>query len=263
MIITHALAKINLTLTITDINENGYHNLESVFLFLPDIYDILVIDCEKEYSEKAAIIENVFDEKNSIQIAAALLRKNFALRIPYVEVQKKIPIAAGLGGGSSDAACFIAIVLQFWNIKIEQKVEFLKKVHVLGADAVVFLHKYIFNKTHFLLRGTGLDGAIEDCDISYLRGKFVVLVNNGKRLSTADVYARCVGGKSLTEAAVALEPAIAVVLEDISQTGPMFFNMSGSGATCFGIYNNEEQALRAQKKLQKKYCFVQISEILT
>lgn len=263
MIIAHALSKINLTLEIKSVNADGYHNLESVFLFLPDVYDVLKIDFSREFSNKSAVIENVSDEDNSVKMAALLLGEHFDMKIPHIEIEKHIPIAAGLGGGSSDAACFVDVVFSAWQLRLDQKISFIKKARTLGADAVVFLYKYFLKKSHVKLNGTGLDCEVEDCDLSDLRGKFVLLVNNGTRLSTKHVFdlARAKKAKSLVEVAIELEPLIEHILSDISSTTPVKFGMSGTGTTCFGIYQTKEKALLAKEKLKSSYPFVGISSI--
>ena len=263
MILAHALSKINLTLQIKYLMKNGYHYMESVFLFLPDIYDTLIIDTNKEFSNESARIENISDESNSIRKAATLLRKNFSFKIPHIEIIKRIPMAAGLGGGSSDAACFVNAVFDIWGFSLNEKMNFVIAAKSLGADAVVFLYKYFLKKTHIMLKGTGITGEICDCDVSYLHKHFVLLVNNGVKLSTGAVFKnyQLKKSSSLKEVAIAMESSISDVLNDIALTNPMACDMSGSGATCFGIYDSIDNVLAAHAQLKKKYPFVELSRI--
>ncbi len=261
-IVSHANAKVNLTLKITGKRSDGYHDLESLFLFLPDVYDVLIFDTAVNFSEKSAKIKGIPDDKNSIKKAASLLKTHFKSPIPHVEIVKNIPTEAGLGGGSSDAACFINSVFDFWDISTEKKFEFIQHAKVLGSDAIVFLYKYFLDKDALLLKGSGLGGTIEKITLPNLKDSHILIVNNGTKLSTKNVFETYQENdleNALTQAAIALEPSISNILADIKATNPILCNMSGSGTTCFGIYKSEQKALKAQTALRKKYEFVKIS----
>ena len=120
--------------------------MQSVFAFLKDVYDELIFYpdySEKEFCEKSVAIPGI--ENNSILKAQTILQNNFNLKIPYVEIKKYIPICAGLGGGSSDAACFVNMVFDFWGFSQNKKMSYIDLFRPLGADAKVFLFKYFTN----------------------------------------------------------------------------------------------------------------------
>ena len=238
--------------------------MQSIFLFLPEIYDTLIFDLTKEFSDKSAIIRGIQNESNSVKMAEKLLRLYFKFPIPHVDIIKRIPSEAGLGGGSSDAACFISSIFNIWKLPLEEKLDFMNKAKSLGADCIVFLHKYFLNKRALFLDGTGLDGIIKPIELPELKSKYIVLVNNGTKLSTAKVFAKYNGQNSensLQEAAVELEPSISFILNDLEKTTPVLCRMSGSGTTCFGIYGSYEEAREATTILLEKYRFVKISEL--
>ena len=265
-------------LNITGKAANGCHDLQSTFLFLPDVYDVLVLDTTCEFHEDSARISGIPDNLNSIKKAAQILKQHFDFTIPHVEIIKKTPQGAGLGGGSSDSACFINTVLNIWKISLKDKIEFAKKTQSLGADNSVFLHKYFYNEDMILLD----ENSIKNINLKSLQGLYVLLANNGKKLSTKNVFDNYKGPfdekihidccsleflrnskNSLENSAINLEPSIQEILEDLALTNPIFYRMSGSGTTCFGVYGSKIQAIDAKATLDLKgYSFVEISEIL-
>ncbi len=132
-------AKLNLFLHITGRRENGYHELQSIFQLI-DLYDWM----EFKQSESAEIeidgLSSVELEQNLIYKATQIL-KPFAQTISglNIRIEKNIPMGAGLGGGSSNAATTLRIVNQLWNcgLKIEQLADLGLK---LGADVPIFVH---------------------------------------------------------------------------------------------------------------------------
>ena len=263
---------MNLALNITGKNA-GYHRMQSIFAFLNDIYDELVFFPDREFSVDSAKILGV--EDNLITMAWKILRENFDLKIPHVEVRKNIPICGGLGGGSSDAACFVNTVFDFWKFSKEEKLSKIGLFRDLGADGKVFLFKYFTGERFVYINGTGLDGEIVGISLD-LDGKFILLINDGTRLSTKDVFQRftepfCLESpnpegliakfhNSLQEAALSLAPSLEKILKNLSKTSSIFYVVSGSGATCFALYENRFSAELAASAMSH-YPFVRISRI--
>ena len=283
-IVSHALAKVNLMLSITGCGSDGRHKMESVFAFLPDIYDELIFDTDVEFNNASAHIPDIRD--NSVIAAYRILKQHFRKKIPHLNIKKKLPIGGGVGGGSSDAACFINTVFDLWGTRQREKMMYLDIFRELGADTRVFLFKYFTDSQFVYLNGTGIQEEIFDISLN-AHEKFVLLVNNGSRLSTTQVFRKYdenfeKGGKfeetvgrdridfkylcnfqnSLEKPAIALEPSLAAITRDVETTTPAFCGVSGSGSTCFGVYENYDKAASAYQVLRRKYTFVGVSRIV-
>ncbi len=254
-IVSRAFAKVNLFLNITGKSDNGYHKMQSVFAFLRDIYDKLIFYPDKEFDEKSAIIPGI--EDNLITKAWQILLKHFDRKIPHLDVLKNIPICAGLGGGSSDAACFINSVFDLWKFSQQKKLSYIDMFRSLGADTRVFLFKY-FTKCRFVyLNGTGIDGEIRKINLP-VGSQRIIIINDGTRLSTREVFKNLKGPflkniesvehiienfqlrnfhNSLQNSALELAPQLGAVLRDLLKMSPIVSGISGSGSTCFAIVN--------------------------
>ncbi|MDR0942230.1 MAG: hypothetical protein LBM19_01265 [Holosporales bacterium] len=269
-IITHAVAKVNLMLNIIGKTADGYHEIESVFVFLPDIFDVLEFDTEREFDETAGNIPEVPACDNSIKKAAKILRNNFNEPLPHVSLNKSLPIAGGVGGGSSDAACFVNTIFDIWGFAQDEKLKYLDAFTELGTDARIFLFKYFTNSDALYFCG-GLKGITKPIDLG-LNNCYVLLVNNGSKISTKLVYEKFkepflnkIGSEninfdllknfsnSLQNAAVSLENSLKQILCDIESTKPIFCGVSGSGTTCFGFYDNFEILKSAANALNYKF----------
>lgn len=250
--------------------------MESVFAFLKDIYDELIFFPELEFNNTSAQVPGLSD--NSIQKAAKILRTNFSQKIPHVIIKKRLPISAGIGGGSSDSACFINTVFNIWNFSIEEKMRYIHIFRDLGADNMIFLHKYFYGHRFIYLNGTGIDGDISGIDLN-LETCYTLLINDGDLLSTKFVFENLVETfhnivigpenidcnllrnfrNSLQPTSIKLIPKLAIILNKLNETNPIFSGVSGSGPTCFAIYRNKFEAENALKKLD--YAFKAISRI--
>lgn len=132
-------AKLNLFLHITGRRENGYHELQSIFQLI-DLYDWLEFEPLQEEHIQIDGLNNVDLEQNLIYKATQML-KPFAQHLTglKIKIEKNIPMGAGLGGGSSNAATTLIVVNQLWQcgLSIEQLAELGVK---LGADVPIFVH---------------------------------------------------------------------------------------------------------------------------
>ena len=226
-----AAAKINLGLEIGAPRDDGYHPIASIFHSV-GIED--EIACEVGDGEGIAV-EGRFDcapEATTVWKAARLFLERTGERCRVrLSVRKAIPAMAGLGGGSADAA---AVLRLFGGTMADAA--------ALGADVPACL----LSRTS---RGEGRGDAIEPLDLPGLSGTPVLLVNPNIPLATGPVFKAWDGvdrgplgdwesGRNDLEAAArALVPEIGAVLEALA--GARVARMSGSGATCFGLYDNE------------------------
>ncbi len=241
-----AYAKINLALHVRRRREDGYHELETLFAFV-DAGDVLVAqpaaqDSVTTVGEFAAGLDNPFD--NLVARALTMLPRSQGLA---VTLEKNLPVAAGLGGGSADAGAVFRMVEAAYGLPDDWR----DRAARLGADVPACVE----SRTHIGL-GTGTErgDVIDD-----LAGTPVLLVNPRVPLSTGPVFkawdgvdrgplpqgtARQIalaGRNDLTAPALTLCPPIADVLAALGQTGAWKADMSGSGATCFALYDSEEQ----------------------
>ncbi|MDR3224146.1 MAG: hypothetical protein LBT03_00960 [Holosporales bacterium] len=248
-IVAHAVAKVNLMLNILGKTDDGYHKIESVFFFLDDIYDVLKFNMHEEFNDKSGYIKSIPNLKNFIRVAYQILKKHFPSRyIPDVTVTKNLPIEGGVGGGSSDAACFINTVFDLWNLSPGEKMDYIDIFEELGTDTKVFLFKYFTNSRAIYWLGSR-KGVLEQINLELPCGS-ILLVSNKKKLSTKLVYNSFQGPyckeagiknfhfhNSLQDTAIKLEPSLGDVLANIESTNPVFCGVSGSGPTCFGYYD--------------------------
>ena len=242
-------------MNITGQTDDGYHKMQSIFAFLRDVYDELIFYPDKEFNEKSAIIPGI--EVNLITKAWQILTKHFNRKIPYLDVVKNIPICAGLGGGSSDAACFINAVFDFWRFSQQEKLSYINIFRTLGADTRVFLFKYFTNCRFVYLNGTGIDGDIRKINLQVCN-PHILIINDGTKLFTRDVFKNLKAQflkntenfehivenfqlqnfhNSLQKSALELAPQLEIVLNDLLKMSPIVCGISGSGSTCFAIVN--------------------------
>jgi 4-diphosphocytidyl-2-C-methyl-D-erythritol kinase len=238
-----AYAKINLALHVRRRREDGYHELETLFAFV-DAGDLLSAspaeaDSVTTLGEFAGGLDNPFD--NLVAKALTSLPRPQGL---VVTLEKNLPVAAGLGGGSADAGAVFRIVEALHGLPDDWPARAAK----LGADVPAC----VLSRTH-IGRGTGTEQeAVEDD----LAGMPVLLVNPRVPLSTGPVFKAWDGedrgalpegpaskiareGRNDLEApAIALCPVIAEVLAGLQSTAPWLARMSGSGATCFALYES-------------------------
>jgi 4-diphosphocytidyl-2-C-methyl-D-erythritol kinase len=276
-IVSHALAKVNLMLNITGKAVNGYHEMESIFVFLRDVFDVLIFDTSDTFNEKFVNIDDIEHEENSIIKASRILIKHFQITLPKVVLCKKLPIGGGLGGGSSDSACFINSIFDILKFSRTKKLEYIDMFDSLGADNKVFLYKYFTNSKTIYMHGTGLNGVITGITFNAIKGNYILIVNNGILLKTKYVFDKFhepfsakIGSEnintlfnfnnSLQVSVIELENSLEHVIASIKETKPLFCGVSGSGSSCFGIYTDLKAAKFAKKSLSK-YRFVKISRV--
>ncbi len=247
-----AFAKINLALHVRARRGDGYHELETLFAFV-DAGDALSAvpaarDELRTVGEFATQLDDPFDNIVAKALSALPHGAGWA-----VTLEKNLPVAAGLGGGSADAGAIFRMVEREQGLPDDWQARAAK----LGADVPACVRS-----STAIGRGTGTDLESIDNDLS---GMSVLLVNPRVPLSTGPVFkgwdgidrgsmpqgsARAIaeGGRNDLEApAIALCPVIADVLAALAQTGAWLSRMSGSGATCFALYDSEaERAAAAQ-----------------
>lgn len=245
-------AKINIGLFITGKRPDGFHNLVSCFFPVP-WHDVLeVVESDQLAFESSGISIPGNTEDNLCLKAYHLLAADYDLPPVKIHLLKKIPIGAGLGGGSADATYMLKACNQLFDLKIDDH-QLETYAGKLGSDCPFFV-----KNQPVIARGTGNE--FEEIDLD-LKGKFLVMVNPNLHVSTAEAYGGLRGYstepdlkewlqspmsswqgkvKNDFEASIFQKyPAIASVKEKLYEMGAQFACMTGSGATVLGIFEKE------------------------
>lgn len=278
--IYHAAAKINLMLHVTDRYDNGYHHLQSIFVFASCSDEVSV----SPDSELKLTVDGPFTHQLPADSSQNLIIKAINWLGDYqgvaltgaIHLRKNLPIASGIGGGSSDAAAAIAAFLPK-DITSQKKREIIKASGVLGADVPICLAYQLGLGTAFWLDGSGTEGDIKTLTLpSSLE---IVLVNPGKSVLTSEIFKSLkrpysdpleAPGSFITKEGLleflskqrndfedplqTLVPSTNDVLEAISSSkSNLLARVSGSGATCFGLYSDKTDAATAAQKIQERH----------
>lgn len=249
-----AYAKINLALHVRRRREDGYHELETLFAFV-DAGDVLTAKAAER--DELRIVGEFGDQltdpfDNIVAKALSALPRPNGMAIT---LEKNLPVAAGLGGGSADAGAVFRLVREAHGLPEDWH----ERAAKLGADVPACVESVAC-----VGRGTGTELEPVENDLA---GTAVLLVNPRVPLSTgpvfrawdgvdrgplpegsASVIAR--GGRNdLETPAIALCPPVAEVLDALRATSADLVRMSGSGATCFALYRSHDVMREAAEKL--------------
>ncbi len=253
-----AYAKINLALHVRARREDGHHELETLFAFV-DAGDELTArrsdhDELRTVGEFATELTDPFG--NLVSRALTSLPRHGGLSIT---LEKNLPVAAGLGGGSADAGAVFRLVREEFGLPEDWR----ERAAKLGADVPACVES-----TACVGRGTGTRLEPVDHDLG---GAPVLLVNPRLPLATGPVFAgwdgqdrgplpdgpasriAAQGRNDLEAPAIALVPEISNVLEALRGTGARLARMSGSGATCFALFADQAARDRAASDLKASH----------
>lgn len=264
-----ARAKINLFLHITGRRDNGYHELDSLAVFAETADSLALVEPLEPNAPMTLRIDGPFSKgldtggDNLVLRAAVALRDAASLpqTVPnwYMRLTKNLPVASGIGGGSADAAAALRLLAEAWDCKA---IDLAPIAAGLGADVPVCLAQ-----TTQRMQGIG------ECLVSPPRMPrcAMVLVNPGVAVPTPAVFRAWKESQAgfrppaslpvswpdvdalvetlrttsndLQQPAIDLFPVIGEVLQALSASdGCLFARMSGSGATCFGLYASIDEA---------------------
>jgi 4-diphosphocytidyl-2-C-methyl-D-erythritol kinase len=261
-----APAKINLWLNVVGRRADGYHLLDSLVAFTDLADEIEAMPADRLSLEiNGPLAAALAGEPDNLVLKAARLLADRGAVAPRaaLSLTKRIPVAAGLGGGSADAAAALHALVELWRLALPVE-ELFDLAGRLGADVPMCLAG----------RAALVSGVGERLlPAPPLPPCAILLVNPGTPLPTADVFRRREGafsspepvtpwkdlpsfaaalaerGNDLTAAAVALRPVIADVLDALHAGGAAYVAMSGSGATCFALFEVVAQAERVAATL--------------
>jgi 4-diphosphocytidyl-2C-methyl-D-erythritol kinase len=267
-----SLGKINLGLDVLGVRDNGYHDVRMVMQTLY-LYDDVSITKSKESGIE--LQSNLYflptDERNIAYKAAKILLDEFQIKEGVsIHLQKRIPVAAGMAGGSSNAASVLFGVNKMFRLGLSQE-ELMKRGTALGADV-----------PYCIMRGTVLAEGIgeELTRLKPLPKCYVLIAKPSFSVSTKWVYemldeAKVVThpkideiitglreqdlqkvadnmGNVLEEVTIARYPMIEVLKSQMKKAGALNAMMSGSGPTVFGIFTKRGEAKKAYTIIRKK-----------
>ena len=241
-----APAKLNLALHVRGKLPDGRHALETIFAFCTD-GDRLEAEPADDLSLEVIgpFFQGLSNNDNLVMAAARALREASGVNAgARLILNKKLPLASGIGGGSADAAAALRLLTSIWKI---DPTHARQVAPYLGSDVPACL-------LSLTARGEGAGDKLHLLYDGTIAGTPVLLANSGVQLSTAAVFAAWdgidrgslgewrTGRNDLEAAAKSLAPEIENVLVWLTgQGGANFVRMSGSGATCFALFDAEEQ----------------------
>ena len=266
MITKKAHAKLNLSLDVTGKRENGYHDIKTLMV-MTDLYD----EMKFSKSDKLEILgEFDFDMKENFIYKAYLALRDYVDKdLPFkVEIEKNIPMAGGLAGGTSNGAGTFYALNDLYDLKIPKK-DLIKLSSSLGADF-----------TYMMTGGTKLASGIGEIleEVRPIELDNVLVVNPGYGVSTKEVYESI----KIDEKRIDFDEVLQALYDlDIKRLNKVLENkmedvvfekhrdlleiknkmrefnsaslMSGSGATIFGIFENKNDLEDAYRHFKKTY----------
>lgn len=266
----YAPAKINLTLHVTGQRDDGYHLLDSLVVFadVGDRVEVRASDASRLTVDGPEAAEVPADGDNLVLKVARLFDD---LPGAAIHLTKELPVASGIGGGSSDAAATVRALSCLSDGQGPVRTDIQDALLALGADIPVCLSPRP-------ARMSGIGEVIEPIALPPLEA--AVLVNPRVAVRTADIF-RALASKSnppmpeelpgftsetelirwladqrndLEAPAVAQEPRIGTALAALREVPDcLLARMSGSGATCFGLYGSEDAAKAAVRRISARW----------
>jgi 4-diphosphocytidyl-2-C-methyl-D-erythritol kinase len=240
-----APAKLNLALHVRGKLPDGRHRIETIFAFCTDGDRLAAAPADSlslKISGPFASDLGSADDNLALRAARALKERAGVQSGAALSLTKNLPVASGIGGGSADAAAALRLLTRLWAIDPKHAEAVAP---TLGADVPACLLSITARGD-----GAGDDLQLTDTGVS---GKPVLLINPRVEVSTGEVFARWdgqdkgpladwrAGRNDLEPIATTIVPLVGAVLAWLSvQQGAEVVRMSGSGATCFGLFDSEE-----------------------
>jgi 4-diphosphocytidyl-2-C-methyl-D-erythritol kinase len=261
-----AKAKINVGLNIIKKRDDGFHNLETIFYQISDLFDVLTF--EKSYKLEL-VIEGKHQElveDNIILKAVQLLQQKTDKKLNVkIFLKKNISIGAGLGGGSADGASTLKAINKLYELNLS--IDLLKIMALeLGSDVPLFLYDY---------PNIGKSKGEDLTKLNFKIDNPILLVNPGIHISTKEAFSNIIpkqnnfnyseiqqyqisewDGKVINDfekSVFKLYPEIAEIKNKIYNNGALFSLMSGTGSTVYGIFDSLEKARTVAELFPKTY----------
>ena len=255
-----ARAKINLTLDVTGKREDGYHLLETIMQTVALYDDIYMKKLEKpEIRLKTNLPWLPVDERNLAYRAAQLMLETFGIKGGvFIKIDKRIPVAAGLAGGSTDCAAVLVGMNRLFSLGLsEERLEEL--AGTMGSDI-----PYCVRRGTVLCEGVGekMTNVAVPCPQCY-----VVLAKLPVSVSTVSVFKGLIAAMAegdvdkmgsllcnvLETVTIEMHPKIAEIKKRLMELGAAGALMSGSGPTVFGLFSDRGQARQAAAQVKQEF----------
>ncbi|MCU0461663.1 MAG: 4-(cytidine 5'-diphospho)-2-C-methyl-D-erythritol kinase [Bacteroidales bacterium] len=256
--ITFPKAKINIGLRVTGKRSDGFHDIETLFypVGLCDALEFVVptVKVDEDELTVTGIDIRTRHDKNLVIRAVRKLREKYHIPFLRIHLHKVIPSGAGLGGGSSDAACIIRSINRCFDLSISEE-EMRRYALELGSDCPFFIDPVPSIATG---RGEELIPVTP-----FLKGLNLVMINPGIHISTRDAYMNStpsVPGNSIKQLITGdpadwkkkikndfedyvfkLYPQIREIKKSLYLAGAVYSSMSGSGSTVYGIFDHKPE----------------------
>jgi len=246
-------AKINIGLNVVEKRQDGFHNLETIFLpiGLKDALEFIESD-SLSFENSGLTIDG--DPLNNLCVKAwKLIQQDYNIPPIQIHLHKVIPFGAGLGGGSADAAFMLKLLNEYFKLNISEE-KLINYALTLGSDCPIFIK----NKACY---GTGRGEILEQITVN-LEGKYLVLINPGIHVPTRDAFATITPKHSEFDLRESIQkpiiewenfifndfeksifpkyPAIAKIKETLYEQGALYASMTGSGSSVFGIFEDDK-----------------------
>ena len=263
-----APAKINIGLKVTGKRSDGYHNIETVF-YPVSLFDVITITHSDKFSFRCAGNIELNNSENSAVKAVRLLEEKYGQKFNIsVELEKNIPVGAGMGGGSSDGAAVLLALNEFFKLELSSS-QLSELALLLGSDVPFFIHPF---PSFAASRGENLTPIKLDIPFP------ILIVNPGIHISTKWAYENIefnskssgffqildkenidfnslknIISNDFENVVFGKYEEIRGIKEELYECGASFSLMTGSGSTIFGIFKNMQDAVNASNKFPENY----------
>ena len=262
--IKKSYAKVNLGLKIVNQRLDGYHNINSIFIQI-DLHDILQFIPSHKFKLESEGIHVPVDKANTIFTVVDILCKQYNIDIKHkIIIKKNIPIGAGLGGGSSNAAIALKTLSDLYNLELSMS-DLINLAKIIGSDVPFFLQGGIK-----FIEGKG--DVIKNINGTVLNNKKILLVFPKFSVSTPWAYSRVkkdldtnnnrtkfppltenvnwkLFNNDFEKIVCTTYPEILKIKDVLYKEGALYSGLSGSGSTVFGLYNDNISLTKVQTLL--------------
>lgn len=267
-----APAKVNLTLHVLGRRPDGYHQIESLVVFA-DVGDRLRFvprpTLELSVKGRTAASAGAAEDNLVLKAARALAERIGGLKVGRFELEKELPVAAGLGGGSSDAAAALRLLARVNSLSLDDE-RVRDAARATGADVPVCLdpkprvmrgigeilsRPVALPKLAAVLVNPGVAVPTKDVFAALAAPALVMsVISNDRDAGVPDIAALAQQRNDLEAPAMRLQPVIADVLAALrARSNCQLARMSGSGATCFGLFSTTQAAQDAAGELGTRH----------
>lgn len=266
-----APAKINLTLEVLGRRADGYHELRSLVAFAANAFDVVTLDTSRPAGcDVTGPFGGSIAGQNLIELTLAKLAEvDAGLQLGHVTLTKNLPVAAGIGGGSADAAAVLRAVA-LCNPERAAAIDWTAIALSIGSDVPVCLQSRLSWMTGVGDSVTPVDPSLNDLHAVIANPRVPVPADKtaqvyralraapltdtaGRRLPDVKRDLVASGRNALEPAAIEIVPEISDVLGDLAKLpGAKLTRMSGGGPTCFALFDTAEAAKRAAAELSAR-----------